>query len=66
MFMQMVIKDAQLQLTSKGFVRQVSKQTESESVNEAIFQSFLKFLDGLASDITPSADAILSTKKPDQ
>ncbi len=64
MFMQMMLKDDQLQLTSKGFVRQVSKSTEPEPVNEAIFQSFLKFLDNVASDATPSVGANLSTETP--
>lgn len=50
MFIQMIIKDAGLQLTTRGFVRKISKDKESEMVNEAIFQSFLKFLDYLASD----------------
>jgi hypothetical protein len=50
MFIQMVIKDVTLQLTSTGFVRKVSSSTESESLNESIFQNFLKFLDDVASD----------------
>jgi len=50
MFMQMIVKDDQLQLTSTGYVRKVSGRTESEPVNESIFQNFLKFLDDVASD----------------
>jgi len=50
MFMQMIVKDERLQLTSTGYVRKVSGRTESEPVNESIFQNFLKFLDDLAED----------------
>jgi hypothetical protein len=57
MFIQTIIKDDRLQVTSMGFVRKVSKDTESEPDNEAIFQSFLKFLDDLASDRSPSISA---------
>ncbi|MGE0127367.1 MAG: hypothetical protein AB7U82_04595 [Blastocatellales bacterium] len=65
MFIQMIIKDADLQLTSTGYVLKVSDRTESDTVNEAIFQSFLKFLDGVASDPTASAGANFSTEKRD-
>jgi len=61
MFMQIVVKDAGLQLTSEGFVRRISNDKESEPVNEAIFQSFLKFLDYLASGRTPSVSASRDT-----
>jgi hypothetical protein len=57
MFIQTIIKDDRLQVTSSGYVRKVSKDTESEPDNEAIFQSFLKFLDDLASDRPPSISA---------
>jgi hypothetical protein len=57
MFIQTIIKDDRLQVTSRGYVRKVSKDTESEPDNEAIFQSFLKFLDDLASDRPPSISA---------
>jgi hypothetical protein len=57
MFIQTIVKDDQLQVTSKGYVRKISKATESEPDNEAIFQSFLKFLDDLASDRAPSVSA---------
>lgn len=50
MFIQMIIKDAGLQLTTRGFVRKISNHKESQMVNEAIFQSFLKFLDYLANE----------------
>ncbi|MCI0390418.1 MAG: hypothetical protein MOB07_16835 [Acidobacteria bacterium] len=54
MFIQMIVKDDRLELTSSGFVRKISDSTESELVNESIFQSFLKFLDDLAADQTSS------------
>lgn len=54
MFIQTIVKDDRLQVTSTGYVRKISKATESEPDNEAIFQSFLKFLDDLASDRAPS------------
>lgn len=57
MFIQTIIKDDRLQVTSRGFVRKVSKDTESEPDNEAIFQSFLKFLDDIANDRAPSISA---------
>ena len=57
MFIQTIIKDDRLQVTSRGYVRMVSKDTESEPDNEAIFQSFLKFLDDLAGDRPPSISA---------
>lgn len=57
MFIQTIIKDERLQVTSSGFVRKISKATESEPDNEAIFQSFLKFLDDIASDRPPSISA---------
>jgi hypothetical protein len=57
MFIQTIVKDDRLQVTSKGYVRKISKATESEPDNEAIFQSFLKFLDDLASDRSPSVSA---------
>src|SRR5215475_13261195 len=57
MFIQTIIKDGRLEVTSTGFVRKVSKDTESEPDNEAIFQSFLKFLDDIASDRAPSISA---------
>jgi len=57
MFIQTIIKDDRLQVTSSGYVRKVSKDTESEPDNEAIFQSFLKFLDDLACDRPPSISA---------
>ena len=57
MFIQTILGDGRLRVTSAGFVRTVSKETESESDNEAIFQSFLKFLDDLASDRAPSVRA---------
>ncbi len=50
MFIQMIVKDVSLELTSNGFVRKVSADTESESVNEEIFQKFIKFLNELVSD----------------
>ncbi|HEX5083406.1 MAG TPA: hypothetical protein VFY40_15280 [Blastocatellia bacterium] len=50
MFIQTILGDARLQVTSAGYVRKLSKEVESEPDNEAIFQSFLKFLDDLASD----------------
>lgn len=53
MFIQTIVKDDRLQVTSTGYVRKVSKETESEPDNEAIFQGFLKFLDDLASDRGP-------------
>src|SRR5262245_3223174 len=52
MFIQMMVKDDQLETTSSGYVRKISDSTESEGVNESIFQSFLKFLDDLATDQT--------------
>jgi len=57
MFIQTIVKDDRLQVTSTGYVRKISKATESEPDNEAIFQSFLKFLDDLASDRDPSVSA---------
>jgi hypothetical protein len=57
MFIQTIVKDDRLQVTSRGFVRQISKATESEPDNEAIFQSFLKFLDDIASDRPSSISA---------
>src|SRR5262245_33219240 len=57
MFIQTIIKDDRLQVTSSGYVRKVSKDTESEPDNEAIFQSFLKFLADLACDRPPSISA---------
>lgn len=57
MFIQTIVKDDRLQVTSRGFVRKISKDTESEPDNEAIFQSFLKFLDDIASDRPPSISA---------
>src|SRR5215475_207345 len=57
MFIQTIIKDDRLKVTSTGYVRKVSKDTESEPDNEAIFQSFLKFLDDIASDRAPSISA---------
>lgn len=53
MFIQMIVKDGGLQLTSEGFVRDLSSLKESEAVNEAIFQSFLHFLDNVANNQTP-------------
>lgn len=53
MFIQMIVKDGGLQLTSEGFVRDLSSLKESEAVNEAIFQSFLHFLDDVANNQTP-------------
>lgn len=57
MFIQTIVKDDRLRLTSQGYVRKVSKETESEPDNEAIFQSFLKFLDDLANDRAPAIQA---------
>jgi hypothetical protein len=57
MFIQTIIKDDRLRVTSKGYVRNISKATESEPDNEAIFQGFLKFLDDLANDRAPSIQA---------
>jgi hypothetical protein len=57
MFIQTILSDDRLRVTSTGFVRTLSKDTESESDNEAIFQSFLKFLDDLASDRASSVRA---------
>jgi hypothetical protein len=57
MFIQTIVKDDRLRLTSRGYVRKISKAVESEPDNEAIFQSFLKFLDDLASDRAPSIQA---------
>jgi hypothetical protein len=57
MFIQTIMKDDRLQVTSRGYVRKISKDTESEPDNEAIFQSFLKFLDDIASDRPPSISA---------
>ncbi|HEY6402978.1 MAG TPA: hypothetical protein VI479_16285 [Blastocatellia bacterium] len=53
MFIQTIVKDDRLRLTSRGYVRKISKAVESEPDNEAIFQSFLKFLDDLAGDRAP-------------
>ncbi len=49
MFIQMIVKDARLQLTNNGYVRELSDQKESDPDNESIFQSFLKFLDNVVS-----------------
>src|SRR5215475_11436979 len=57
MFIQTIIKDGRLRVTSTGFVRSLSKETESEPDNEAIFQGFLKFLGDLASDRASSVHA---------
>src|SRR5215475_12430000 len=57
MFIQTIVGDDRLRVTSTGFVRQVSKETESEPDNEAIFQGFLKFLGDLASDRASSVHA---------
>jgi hypothetical protein len=57
MFIQTIIKDDRLRVTSKGYVRRISKATESEPDNEAIFQGFLRYLDDLASDRAPSIRA---------
>jgi len=57
MFIQTIVKDDRLRVTSTGYVRKISKDIESEPDNEAIFQSFLKFLDDLASDRDPSISA---------
>ncbi|MBO0860916.1 MAG: hypothetical protein J2P21_21020 [Chloracidobacterium sp.] len=57
MFIQTILSDDRLRVTSTGFVRALSKDTESEPDNEAIFQSFLKFLDDLASDRASSVRA---------
>jgi len=57
MFIQTIVKDDRLRVTSTGYVRKISKATESEPDNEAIFQSFLKFLDDLANDRDPSMSA---------
>jgi hypothetical protein len=57
MFIQTIMKDDRLQVTSRGYVRKISKDTESEPDNEAIFQSFLKFLGDIASDRPPSISA---------
>lgn len=57
MFIQIIVKDDRLRVTSTGYVRKISKDTESEPDNEAIFQGFLKFLDDLASDRAPSIRA---------
>jgi hypothetical protein len=57
MFIQTIVSDDRLRVTSTGFVRNLSKETESEPDNEAIFQGFLKFLDDLASDRASSVHA---------
>jgi len=57
MFIQMIVKDVRLQVTSTGYVRKVSDHTESEPDNESIFQRFLKFLDDLATERTSSIRA---------
>jgi hypothetical protein len=57
MFIQTIVKDDRLRVTSTGYVRNISKATESEPDNEVIFQGFLKFLDDLASDRGPSISA---------
>jgi hypothetical protein len=57
MFIQTIVRDDRLRVTSTGFVRQISKDTESEPDNEAIFQGFLKFLDDLAGDRSSSVRA---------
>jgi hypothetical protein len=57
MFIQTIVKDDRLRVTSTGYVRRLSKATESEPDNEAIFQSFIKFLDDLASNRAPSIRA---------
>jgi|SRR5882672_2610127 len=57
MFIQTIVKDDRLRVTSTGYVRKVSKDTESEPDNEAIFQGFLKFLDDLAGDRASSVHA---------
>jgi hypothetical protein len=63
MFMQMIVKDGTLQLTSTGFVRKLSASTESETINESIFQNFLRFLDDVARDrISASYDTPQSTQ----
>jgi hypothetical protein len=53
MFIQTIVNDDRLRVTSAGYVRELSKETESEPDNEAIFQGFLKFLDDLAGDRAP-------------
>jgi hypothetical protein len=57
MFIQTIVGDGRLRVTSTGFVRTLSKETESEPDNEAIFQGFLKFLGDLASDRASSVRA---------
>jgi hypothetical protein len=57
MFIQTIVRDDRLQVTSTGYVRKISKDTESEPDNEAIFQGFVKFLDDLASDRASSVRA---------
>ena len=57
MFIQTILRDDRLRVTSAGYVRKLSKEVESEPDNEAIFQGFLKFLDDLAGDRPPAARA---------
>ena len=57
MFIQTIVGDDRLRVTSTGFVRSLSKETESEPDNEAIFQGFLKFLGDLAGDRPSSVHA---------
>jgi hypothetical protein len=57
MFIQTIVRDDRLRVTSAGYVRKLSKEIESEPDNEAIFQGFLKFLDDLAGDRASSVRA---------
>jgi hypothetical protein len=50
LFMQMILADPSLQLTSTGYTHVLSARKEDEPTNEAIFQAFLKHLDRLATE----------------
>ncbi len=50
MFMQMIARDEELQLTSTGYAVSKSDIVESDLVNESIFQNFLKYLDGVVGE----------------
>ena len=62
MLMEMLLRDPNLTLTTSGYVDALSKEVQPETASEALYKSFVGYLDGLARRELPSFKVATATK----
>ena len=64
MLMQMLLRDPQLALTTRGYVDELSKDIKPQDASEGLYKSFVAYLNGMAAREMPTYKVASAKAKP--